>query len=259
MTADSSLTMNKRLVEYWEKSLPWSFRGETISYKEKRLFRYTLQDYMLGAIGFESFRSKVVLELGSGGGLDSAEFGRNGAEIVSVDFTESAVKITRDLLKEAGVAPNVIRATAQKLPLRDSAVDCVYTYGVLHHIPNVENVIQEISRILKAKGQLICMLYHKKSLLYAYSILFLHRDEGLAEDELLRLYSERSFNSPYTKAYTKEEAQELFSKYFDSIQTKVYYTVIDLPGKRKLKLSISDEFELGWHIIIKALRNPQPV
>jgi hypothetical protein len=43
----------------------------------------------------------------------------------------------------------------------------------------------------------------------------------------------------------------LFSRYFNEVSAKVYYNVVDLPGKRKFKLNIPDEYELGWHIIVK--------
>jgi ubiquinone/menaquinone biosynthesis C-methylase UbiE len=241
----------KQFVEYWEKSLPWSFLKENLSYEEKRCFRYSLQDYMLQAIGFDKYKDKLVLEIGCGGGIDSAEFGRSGAKIVSTDFTEKGVKLTRDLLREADVSPNVIRTALQNLPFPDNLFDCVYAFGVLHHMPEVEYGLREIARVLKIDGEVICMLYNKNSILYAYSILFLHKNEGLNEEQLLCRYSERNLNCPYTKAYTKEEAYRLFQEQFHDIDVKVFYNVIDLIGKRKFKLDIPDEYNLGWHIIIK--------
>jgi ubiquinone/menaquinone biosynthesis C-methylase UbiE len=241
-----------KYIEYWQKAVPWTFRGEGLTYEQKRRMRYELQDYMIPAVGFESYRSKVVVELGCGGGIDSAEFARNGAEVISIDFTRTAVETAKSTLKEAGVQPNVIQADLHHLPLRDSIADCIYSFGVLHHIPDVENVVSEVVRIANERSDVICMLYNRESILYAYSILFLHRNEGVNdEQQLLGLYSERILGCPYTKAYTKEEAVSLFSRYFNEVSAKVYYNVVDLPGKRKFKLNIPDEYELGWHIIVK--------
>lgn len=244
---------SNEIVDYWEKSVPWVFRGEHLTYAEKRRLRYELQDYMLAAIPFHSFKSKLVLEIGSGGGIDSAEFGRHGSEVISIDLTKTGVATTRNTLREAGVIPHVVRASAQNLPFRGQSVDCVYSFGVLHHIPAVKGVVAEISRILKSDGEIIIMLYNTKSLLYAYSILFLHRDEGLSEQELVQRYSERNLNSPYTITYTKEEACRLFSEEFDSRAT-VHYNVIDTAEQRKVKLSVADDYELGWHIIVRGKR-----
>jgi ubiquinone/menaquinone biosynthesis C-methylase UbiE len=156
---------------------------------------------MQSAIGFDKHGSEMVLEIGSGGGIDSAEFGRHGAQVISLDFTKTATRTTQGTLVEAGVVPRVVRASAEALPFRDASFDCTYSFGVLHHLPNVDAVVREISRVLKPDGQVICMLYNKDSLLYAYSILFLHKGEG-SEEELLRRYSERNLNCPYTRAYT---------------------------------------------------------
>jgi ubiquinone/menaquinone biosynthesis C-methylase UbiE len=239
-------------IQYWEKAVPWAFKGEGLTYEQKRRMRYELQDYMMSAIGFDSYQSKLVVELGSGAGIDSAEFARNGAEVISIDFTRTAVETTKSTLEQAGVQPNVIRADLHYLPLRDSIADCIYSFGVLHHIPDVENVLREIVRVAKDKSEVICMLYNRESLLYAYSILFLHRNEGITDEQrLLSLYSERILGCPYTKAYTKDEAISLFSKYFREVSARVYYNVIDLPGRRKFKLNIPDEYELGWHIIVR--------
>lgn len=240
-------------VDYWERIVPWTFKNENVPYQERRRLRYALQDYMLEAIPFSAYRGKLVLEIGSGSGIDSAEFGRNGADVVSLDFTETGVRSTKATLAEAGVSAfNVVRAAAQYLPFRDDVFDCVYSFGVLHHIPNVAPVIREISRKLAKGGELICMLYNKDSLLYAYSILFLHRGAGLGEDEMVSRYSERVEGCPYTKAYTMDDVGKTLADDFREVSTTVHYDVIDTPKQRKVKLRLSDDYQLGWHLIIRA-------
>lgn len=247
--------MSDEFVNYWEKAVPWTFRNEDRSYEEKRALRYSLQDYMAGVIRFELFKGKRVLEIGSGSGIDSAEFARNGALVVSLDFTENGVKSTNSLLDEARLAHDTIRATAGELPFRDASFDCVYSFGVLHHIPKIGPVVGAIARVLKPGGELICMLYNKESLLYAHSIVFSHRKEGLSEEQLLSRYSERILSCPYTKAYTKEEARALLSPHFEVSEPSVHFNVIDLPDQRKFKLNVPDRYELGWHLIVKARRS----
>jgi ubiquinone/menaquinone biosynthesis C-methylase UbiE len=241
-------------VEYWNRNIPWTFKDEAVDYEEKRRLRYSLQNYMHDVIGFESCKSKLVLELGSGGGIDSAEFARNGAEVVSVDFTETGTRTTLELLKSAGFEYRVVKASVPCLPFRAENFDCVYSFGVLHHIPEIEQALHEISRVLKPGGEIICMLYNRDSLLYAYSIMWMHRDEGLDEQDLVRKYSERVLSCPFTRAYSKKHIVEVFGNYFDNIRIAVKYNVIDLPGKRKFKLDLPDEYELGWHTIVRAHR-----
>lgn len=251
LPSDDSATAR---VDYWNRNIPWTFKGESVDYEEKRRLRYSLQDYMHDVIAFDSYKSKLVLDLGSGGGIDSAEFARNGAEVVSLDFTETATRTTRDLFKSGGYEAMVVKASAPRLPFRKGRFDCVYSFGVLHHIPEVEQALDEIWRVLKPRGEIICMLYNRDSLLYALSIMWMHRNEGLDEQDLVRKYSERVLGCPYTKAYAKDDIAQIFGNYFDNIRIAVKYNVIDLPDKRKLKLDLPDRYELGWHTIVQAQR-----
>ncbi|GAH73231.1 unnamed protein product [marine sediment metagenome] len=129
----------------------------------------------------------------------------------------------------------------------------------MHHIPDVDKAVSEINRVLKPGGQIMAMLYNKDSLLYGYSIVYLRGiKEGLlgklTMDELLARYSERKEDNPYTRVYTKVEAKAMFSQYFKSCSVEVRYNVIDLPEQRKVKVSVPDEYELGWHLIVKAVK-----
>jgi hypothetical protein len=123
---------------------------------------------------------------------------------------------------------------------------------VLHHIPDITPIIRALHDKLKPSGELILMVYNKSSLLYAYSIMFLHEESGLSEDERVARYSERIEGCPYTKAYTREQVRELLSPLFEDAQLTVHFDVIDTPSKRKVKLQVPDGCDLGWHILAKA-------
>lgn len=248
--------INQRIQNYWEDDPPMSFIGENVSYREKRKFRYSLQNYMPAVFQFATFSGKLVLDLGCGAGIDSAEFLQNGAYVVSADLSAAATRLTRDLLQGAGFSSPVLQAEATSLPFRLDAFDCVYCFGVLHHIPNAQKAVAEINRVLKPGGQVMAMLYHKDSLLYAYSIVYLRGIKGgwldrLSLDEILSRYSERREGCPYTRAYTKSEAYELFSPYFEEIEITIHYNCLDLPSSRKVRVALSEEYELGWHLIVK--------
>lgn len=241
---------------YWEKATPMSFSPEKWDYETKRKFRYELQDYMQEAFQFDKWRGKSVLEIGCGSGIDAVEFARHGADVVAIDITDNAVALTKELAKEAHQDIVVIKAEIEQISTVEK-FDCIYSYGVLHHIPDVDSVLKEAHRLLKPSGVIMAMLYHKDSILWAYSILkrWVDDDEEYGDlDAATAFYSERIEDCPYTKAYTKQEAIGLFSRYFTDVNVSAHYNVVDLLQQRKVKLGISDKYELGWHLVVKAVK-----
>ncbi len=247
---------------YWEKATPMNFADEKWTYERKRTFRYELQDYMHASFGFENWGGKKVLEFGCGSGIDAAEFARNGALVTTVDITENACALTKTLAEETGLSIKVMQV-GSTLPFQDNMFDLVYSFGVLHHIPNIGGALAEIHRVLKPNGRVAAMLYNHDSLLYAYSIVYLHALKNklfldgfciATMDRLTSKYSERNEGCPYTKAYTKAEAKGLFEQHFIDITVDVRYNVIDTLQQRKVKLNVDDKYELGWHLIVKGTK-----
>jgi 2-polyprenyl-3-methyl-5-hydroxy-6-metoxy-1,4-benzoquinol methylase len=264
-----ALSTSSGVKDYWELATPWGRdmpKGKE-SYEERRRWRYGLQDYMHEAFGFDKWRGKRVLEIGCGSGIDAIEFARHGAVVTATDMTDNAVALTRSLAGELGLPVEVVQAPADSLPFGGGTFDVAYCYGVLHHIPDVDKAMAEIHRVLRDNGVVMAMLYHRDSLLYAYSIAYLHgiRNEGwlkgsllgntlLTEGELASRYSERIEGCPYTKAYTKGEAKELFGRWFGDVEISVHYNVLDLPGQRKVKFEIDGKWELGWHLAVRGIK-----
>jgi len=127
--------------------------------------------------------------------------------------------------------------------LPHSSFDSVYSFGVLHHIPNVEDVLTEIVRVLKPAAEGVFMVYNENSLLNAYSILFLHRGEG-NEEELATKYSERRLGNPNKRLYSDEEAKELFGRFFSDVRVEAFFSAIDRETERKVKIQAPKN--LGW-------------
>jgi len=235
-------------------------RFEELTYEEKRKFRYELQDYMLDFYKYKDFAGKRVLEIGCGVGIDSNEFASNGAIMTSVDFTEIAVKLTRDLTRKHN--GQVARCSATILPFKNGTFDTVYSYGVVHHIPDIDSVLIEIFRVLKPGGMFMGMVYNKDSLLYAYLMYYYGIKKGLikkmSEERLISHFSERREGCPYTKAYTTNEFSSLLAKHtFTDLDVRVFYNAFDIPDyKRKVKFQFDDNgLNMGWHIAFKGKKS----
>lgn len=246
-----------RIRQYWETSTPMNFSDEKWTYEQKREFRYDLQDYMAQSFEFNKWRGKRVLEVGCGSGIDAVEFSRHEAIVTAVDITANAVRLTEELSRESGFPVRAIRVdSSDQLPFAPLEYDCVYSYGVLHHIPDVKATLSEIYRVLKRGGTFMGMVYNMDSLLFAYSILYLH---GMLDNEfdgdpvkLASKYSERNIGCPYTRCYTKSEAADLLKEVgFTDVSVETHFNVIDTPKQRKVKINMATE-ELGWHLVLRA-------
>jgi len=245
------------IYDYWNKYTPCSIG----TYEELYKIRYELQDYMHDVFKFEEFKGKKVLEIGCGSGIDAIEFAKAGAKIWITDMTDKAVNHTKKLFEELNLeAEDICKVDATCLPHESDFFDLVYAFGVLHHIPRFEKAIKEIYRILKPGGKCYAMVYHRNSMLYNHSILYLGGfirggfEKGLGEKELLCLYSEMNEGCPYSRVFTPEEAFRLFKSVgFKQVRTDIEYPVIDTFHERKVKIPGMPK-HFGWHLIIKAVK-----
>lgn len=101
-------------------------------------------------------RGEVVVDLGSGGGLDvflaADKVGPSG-KAIGIDMTDEMLAIAH---RNAAGRENVEfhKATIDDLPLADSSVDCVISNCVINLAADKPAVFKEIARVLKSGGRL---------------------------------------------------------------------------------------------------------
>ncbi len=101
---------------------------------------------------------EVVVDLGSGGGLDvllaARKVGPSG-KAIGIDMTDEMIDLARRNAAKSGLE-NVAfhRATIDSLPLPDGSVDCVISNCVINLAPDKPAVFREIARVLKPGGRL---------------------------------------------------------------------------------------------------------
>lgn len=116
-----------------------------------------IQPYIIG---------RNVLEIGYGMGRDHLELAKRGAVLSGIDITPKNLEITREHLDVFGYTSDLHVGDAESLPFENNQFDFVYSFGVLHHTPNMEKAIQEVYRVLKPGGRCWIGLYNKNSLFY---------------------------------------------------------------------------------------------
>lgn len=233
-------TLEEKINQYWDVQPPHKGsdefpKGSLEWYRSISEHRYRVVPYMKEYVQFESYAGKKVLEIGCGAGTDLCEFVRNGAWIIGIDITDSSVSLTRERLAVETLEGAVVKYDGRRLPFEKNSFDLVYSWGVLHHSPYMEDIFAEAHRVLVKGGELKLMLYHRKSLLYYYSILYLRMvQQGMAvsRDELLSAFSEFRSNCPYTRVLSPAEIRDRLW-FFSRVYTKVDYCVYDTLKERK--------------------------
>ena len=188
--------------------------------------RYELEPYIENFAKFEECSLKDVLEVGVGLGADHQRFAQAGARLTGIDLTERAVEHTRHRLNLFDLKSNLKVADAEALPFAEKSFDLVYSWGVLHHSPNTQRAIGEVWRVLRSGGRTRIMIYNKYSLIgymlwVRYALLAGKPWRNLSDIYLHHL------ESPGTKAYTINEARNLF-KQFSELKISIVLTHGDL-------------------------------
>jgi SAM-dependent methyltransferase len=101
-------------------------------------------------------RSKTVLELGCGSGEYSHLLARRGAEVWSMDISESLIGLAkrRAVANQVSEAVSFFVGSAYEIPLSDELVDVVFGIAILHHL-DLELASREVKRVLKRGGRAI--------------------------------------------------------------------------------------------------------
>jgi arsenite methyltransferase len=103
-------------------------------------------------------RGEVVVDLGSGGGLDvflAAKLVGAEGRAIGIDMTPAMIDRARANAKAGGYTNvDFYHSTIDSIPLPDASVDCVISNCVLNLAPDKPAVFREIARILKPGGRL---------------------------------------------------------------------------------------------------------
>jgi ubiquinone/menaquinone biosynthesis C-methylase UbiE len=212
-------------------------------------------------IPFDHLGAARVLEIGVGNGSHAQLLATHAREFVGIDLTSYAVEATTRRLQGAGLdGAKVLQMDAEALQFEDASFDFIWTWGVIHHSANTEQVLREMARVLKPGGRAVVMVYHRSVWLYYVMIGLIH---GVVLGDLFRTRSlsqtaQRHTDGALARYYRADEWRALAGRYFDIRDVRVYGAkpeLVLLPGgrlKRVLMAAIPDSVSrfflnpLGW-------------
>lgn len=175
-----------------------------------------------------------VLEIGCGMGTMSSLWSRAGADVTAVDLNPFAIEMTKKRFEIFGLRGEVRREDANALPFEDGAFDYAYSWGVLHHSPNLEKSVSEMMRVVRPGGGFGIMLYNRESIWHKYCTEyvegFLHYENRFLDPvALASRYGDgyREEGNPHTWPVTRDEMAEMLREYSYDLKFNIYGTELD--------------------------------
>lgn len=101
---------------------------------------------------FPSAPGTRSLECGCGSAGISLHFGRRGYETHMLDASPKALELASRLFSEAGVEGHFLAGEVEAIPLPDSSMDVVMSFGLMEHFEDVDAVFSEMVRVIKPGG-----------------------------------------------------------------------------------------------------------
>src|SRR4051794_22259223 len=205
--------------EYWN-SRPCNIRhspkpvGTREYFDEVEARKYMVESHIPGFADFARWKGKKVLEIGCGIGTDTMNFARAGAQVTAVDLTEKSLEVARQRAKVFGLEDRITfyQANAEKLSdyVPAQKYDLVYSFGVIHHTPHPENVLEEVRKhYLKPDSTVKIMVYNRWSWKVLWILFAYGKCQFWKLNRLIADYSEAQTGCPVTYSYSRTSGTQL--------------------------------------------------
>lgn len=268
---------------YWNRR-PCNIRhspkpvGSKEYFDEVEARKYFVEPHIPGFAEFPRWRDKKVLEIGCGIGTDTINFARDGADVTVVELSDESMRVAQQRAQKFGLSDSITfhNGNAEELtsfvPVEPQ--DLVYSFGVIHHSPHPERILEQVENYVRPGSMLKLMVYNRRSWKVLWMVLKHGRGDFRRARQLIAEHSEAQFGSPVTYAYTKRELTEILARhdfrvtdifvdhifpwripdYLEFRYVKVWYFRW-LPERLFRRL----ECAFGWHLCATAVYEPRGV
>jgi SAM-dependent methyltransferase len=255
-------------VKQWSAHPCGAVRGDeaTLAYfEEVERHRFDQQPWQRARFRFEQYADQRVLEIGVGLGTDLVQFARAGAMCHGIDITDRHLELTARNFALRGLDVELKKCDATHIEYPDDSFDVVYSFGVIHHIPDAPAVVREIRRMLKPGGKCLIALYHTYSLFHLFMVVV----RGLLLGRLFRLgYAGLMATieggadgvniKPFVRVYSRREARALLAG-FDIERISIHHVELgrfrsSALGRVAAPLLRALEPMVGWYLVCEATK-----
>jgi SAM-dependent methyltransferase len=176
--------------------------------------------YLLDYFPPERVAGKKVLDVGLGYGTLAEALARRGADYHGLDIAAGPVDMARHRLASVpGARPEQVQqGSVLEIPFPDASFDLFVAIGCLHHTGDLFGAIQEVRRVLRPGGELVIMVYNRRSLrrLMAAPLAAL-RQRANADEQMRARYDAAADGTaaPHTDFVTAGELRGLLHGFAD--------------------------------------------
>ena len=102
-------------------------------------------------------RNSFALDAGCGIGAHSIRLSKHGYKVKGIDFSESVIPNARAYVAKHGLSAtiDIEQGNLLQLKFQDNCFDLVLCWGVLMHIPEIEQALNELIRVVRPGGYLV--------------------------------------------------------------------------------------------------------
>lgn len=212
----------KEVQDFWDRR-PCNIRhsskpvGTQEYFDEVEARKYFVEPHIPCFADFPRWRGKKVLEIGCGIGTDTINFARHGAQVTAVELSDKSLEIARKRAEVIGLQDRIrfYKGNAEDLKnlVPVEPYDLIYSFGVIHHTPHPERVMDQIRHFVHLESTVKLMVYHRHSWKALWILLIYGKGQFWRLAELVAQHSEAQTGCPITYTFTSREARDLLKHY----------------------------------------------
>jgi ubiquinone/menaquinone biosynthesis C-methylase UbiE len=210
--------------------------------------RHDYGPWMNRVLDYPGTRGLRVLDVGSGQGIDVAQYAQAGAAATGIDLTPRHVELAQAHLKAMALDATVVQGDAETMPFPDASFDRVSSNGVLHHTPDIAAALREIRRVLVPGGEARIILYNRSSARFWLELIGVY---GIVRGRLFKERGSIEGLASRSVEYSTVDARPLVRFYTPS-QVRA---LLAAAGFQDVRTTVHD-FKPQAQTLTKRLRNP---
>ena len=160
----------KEVQDFWN-ARPCNLRHSGAPVGTKQYFdeveerKYFVEPHIPAFADFTSWAGKGVLEIGCGMGTDATNFARNGAIYTGVELSSESLRLAKQRFEIFKLPGRFIEGNAEEIDqlLKGETFDLIYSFGVLHHTPSLDNALKGIRTLMHPESIFKMMVYAENS------------------------------------------------------------------------------------------------